>query len=135
MARPEIAKRLVPGSHASTFGGNPLAAASGVAVFKAIEEEGLLENARRLGEYALSRLKEIAQNFEFIKEARGVGLMLGMELTIPGEKIVKECMARGLLINCTQERILRLMPPITVKKEELDEGLEILEEVLKEVKG
>ena len=135
VARPEIAKRLVPGSHASTFGGNPLAAASGLAVFKAIEEEGLLENARRLGEYALSRLKEIADRYEFIKEARGVGLMLGMELTIPGEKIVKECMARGLLINCTQERILRLMPPITVKKEELDEGLEILEEVLKEVKG
>ena len=134
-ARPEIAQRLVPGSHASTFGGNPLAAAAAVAAFKAIEEEGLLENARRLGEYALSRLKEIADKFSFIKEARGIGLMLGMELATPGEKIVKECMQRGLLINCTQERILRLMPPITVSKEELEMGLEILEGVLKEVKG
>ena len=132
VARPEIAKSLVPGSHASTFGGNPLAAAAAVAAFKAIEEQGLIENARRLGEYVLTRLKEIAQDFEFIKEARGVGLMLGMELAIPGEIIVKECMKRGLLINCTQERVLRLMPPITVRKEELDEGLEILERVLQE---
>jgi len=134
VAKPEIAERLVPGSHASTFGGNPLAAAAACAVFSAIEEESLLENARHLGEYALTRLKETAAKYEFVKEARGVGLMLGMELAIPGEKIVKQCMERGLLINCTQERILRLMPPITVKKEELDQGLEILEGVLKEVK-
>jgi acetylornithine/N-succinyldiaminopimelate aminotransferase len=134
VAKPEIAERLVPGSHASTFGGNPLAAAAACAVFEAIEQEGLLDNARNLGEYALSRLKEFAGKYEFVKEARGVGLMLGVELAMPGADIVTECMKRGLFINCTQERILRLMPSITVKKEELDQGLEILEGVLKEVK-
>jgi acetylornithine/N-succinyldiaminopimelate aminotransferase len=130
VAKAEIAKRLVPGSHASTFGGNPLAAAAACAVFEAIEEDFLLENARRLGEYALKRLKEMAAKYPLVKEARGVGLMLGMELTAAGEPIAKECMKRGLLINCTQERVLRLMPPITINRAELDEGLGILDSVL-----
>jgi len=132
VAKAEIAKSLVPGTHASTFGGNPLACAAAIAVFEAIQEEGLLENARRMGEYTRARLLELQQEFNFIKEARGMGLMIGVELDRPGGDIVRRCLEKGLLINCTHERVLRLMPAMTVKKEEINDGWAILKEAMKE---
>ncbi len=135
VAKPEIARSLVPGTHASTFGGNPLACAAAIAVFEAIEEENLLDNARRMGEYTRARLLELQQEFEFIKEVRGMGLMIGVELDRPGSVMVQRCLEKGLLANCTHERVVRLMPAMTVKKEEIDEGLAILKEAMKEESG
>ncbi len=125
---------LTPGSHASTFGGNPLVSAAALAVFKAIEEEKLLERARELGDYLKSRLEGFREKYSFVKEVRGLGLMCGMELTIPGADIAKKCIERGLLINCTQGNTIRIIPAANVPKKLLDKGLHILDGVLSEVK-
>ncbi len=132
-ARAELAKSLVPGSHATTFGGNPLACAAGVAVFDTIRIEGLLENCSEMGAYSMERLNSLAERFgDLVKEVRGVGLMIGVELKKEGMTVVKRCMEKGLLLNCTQEKVLRFMPPLNVGKKHIDEGIAILEGVLKE---
>jgi acetylornithine/N-succinyldiaminopimelate aminotransferase len=120
----------VPGSHASTFGGNPLACAAGVAVIEAIEEEGLLDNAIEMGRYAAERLNELKEKYPVIDHVRGKGLMIGIQLTGPGADIVSACLERGLRINCTQGDVLRFMPSMTVSAEELDSAMEIMESVL-----
>ncbi|MDR4506427.1 MAG: aspartate aminotransferase family protein [Candidatus Scalindua sp.] len=129
-AKPEIAKSLVPGTHASTFGGNPLACSAAVAVFETIQSENLLDNATRMGKYAADRLSDFARELPCIADVRGIGLMIGIELTIPAPDAVRKCMEAGLLLNCTHENVIRFMPPITVQKEHIDEGLDILKSVL-----
>jgi len=130
-AKTEIARSLVPGSHASTFGGNPLACAASVAVFETIQSEGLLKNAVNMGKYAYDRLSHYAQELACIREVRGVGLMIGIELTTPATEAVQKCMEAGLLLNCTHENVIRFMPPLNVEKEHIDKGLSILQSVLK----
>jgi predicted acetylornithine/succinylornithine family transaminase len=133
LIRDEIAKSFEPGDHASTFGGNPLATAAGVAALSAILEEGMLDHCRRVGEYFLSRLEEIKKKFPFVKEVRGRGLILGMELKIEGAEIVKKMMKKGFLINCTAGNVLRFLPPLIVTEEEVDRMIEALEEVFKKI--
>jgi acetylornithine/N-succinyldiaminopimelate aminotransferase len=130
MARPEIAASLVPGTHASTFGGNPLACAAGIATIEAIEQEKLIDNAIRMGQYAVEKLTELKQKFSILHGLRGKGLMIGIELTSPGAEIVSKCLQKGLRINCTQGNILRFMPSMTIGKEEIDQAIKILREVL-----
>jgi acetylornithine/N-succinyldiaminopimelate aminotransferase len=132
MARPEIAASLVPGTHASTFGGNPLACAAGIATIEAIEEEKLIDNAVRMGQYSVEKLTELKQKFSIIHGLRGKGLMIGIELTSPGADIVAKCLQKGLRINCTQGNILRFMPSMTITKEQIDQAIGILREVLNE---
>jgi len=129
-AKPEIARSLVPGTHASTFGGNPIACAGGIAAFEAIEAEGLLENARRIGEQIKTRMLALAGKLGFIREVRGLGCMIGVELDRPGADIVKACMERGLLINCTHATVLRFLPSMAATEAEIAEGLDILAGVL-----
>ncbi|MCF6147153.1 MAG: aspartate aminotransferase family protein [Candidatus Kuenenia sp.] len=129
-AKKEIAKDLVPGSHASTFGGNPLACAAGIAVFETIDKENLLENTRKMGDYALEQLRSLKTQCSVIKEIRGIGLMIGIELAINGADIIKDCIKAGLFLNCTHDTVIRFMPPLNVKKENIDEGLGILKTVL-----
>jgi len=131
-ARPDIAARLVPGTHASTFGGNPLASAAAIATFEAIEEENLLDNARITGQYLRDKLAALRARFDFIEEVRGKGLMVGMELTKPGSEIVTRCLERGLLINCTHERVIRFLPAMTISMAEIDEAVAILTGVLEQ---
>jgi len=131
LMKKEIAESFKPGDHASTFGGNPLATAAGVAALTAILEEGMLENCQKVGDYFLKRLEEIKRKFPFIQEVRGKGLILGMELKMDGSSIVKGMMDRGILINCTMGNILRFLPPLIVMKEEVDQVVESLEEVFK----
>jgi len=126
-----IADSFKPGDHASTFGGNPLATAAGIAALTTILEEGMLENCRKVGEYFFTRLEKIGEKFSFVKEVRGRGLILGMELKIDGSSIVKEMMQRGILINCTMGNVLRFLPPLIVTKEEVDRVIETLEEVFR----
>ncbi len=129
-AKKEIAKSLVPGTHASTFGGNPLACAAGVAVFDATIEEKLLENTNEMGLYFRQELDKLAAEFDVIKEIRTLGLMIGVELKKPAADIVKKCMDAGLLINCTHDTVIRIMPQLNVKKENIDEGVSILKKIL-----
>jgi predicted acetylornithine/succinylornithine family transaminase len=124
-----IAESFEPGDHASTFGGNPLATATGVAALTAVLEEGMLENCQKVGSYFLTRLEEIKRKFPFIKEVRGKGLILGMELKMEGGPVVIEMMKKGFLINCTMGDILRFLPPLIVTREEVDQVTEALEQV------
>jgi predicted acetylornithine/succinylornithine family transaminase len=130
VAKAKIAKSLVPGTHASTFGGNPLACAAGIAAFEAIEQEGLLENALRIEEQIKSRMAAIARKVGFIRQVRGKGCMIGVELTRPGAEIVKQCMANGLLINCTHDVVLRMLPSMAASEAEIAEAMDILGRVL-----
>ncbi len=129
-----IADSFKPGDHASTFGGNPLATAAGVAAFTAILGEGMLENCRKMGAYFLSGLEEIKKKFPFVKEVRGKGLILGMELKIDGTSIVREMLKKKILINCTMGNVLRFLPALIVAKEEIDRVIVTLEEVFEGMK-
>ena len=131
-AKAEIAEVLKPGKHASTFGGNPLACAAGIAVIEAIEQEGLLKNAEDLGNYTKEKLEQLKAKHNIIDHVRGIGLMIGIQLKGPGAKIVDKCLEKGLRINCTHDTVLRFMPPMTVTKEQIDTAIEILDSVLSE---
>ncbi|MEJ2646793.1 MAG: aspartate aminotransferase family protein [Sedimentisphaerales bacterium] len=132
MAKEEVAASLVPGKHASTFGGNALVCAAAIAVIEAIEEENLLENAERLGKYTIEKLEQLKDEHFIIESIRGVGLMVGIQLTGPGQEIVNKCLEKGLRINCTQGTVLRLMLPMIVSAEQIDQAIDILDSVFRE---
>jgi len=133
VVQPRLAEVLVPGTHASTYGGSPLACAAALAVFRAIEEENLLENAKAMGAYLREKLDSLKLKHPIIKEVRGEGLMLGAELTTNGSAITAKCMERGLLINCTAGNVLRFLPAMTVSRQEIDRAIDILDGVLEEL--
>ncbi len=132
MAKNEVAASLVPGKHASTFGGNCLACAAGVAVIEAIEDGGLLQNAQDLGQYSMGKLRQLKEKHSIIDSVRGIGMMIGVQLTGPGAAIVDKCLEKGLRINCTHETVLRFMPPMIATKEQIDQAIEIIDGVLSE---
>jgi acetylornithine/N-succinyldiaminopimelate aminotransferase len=134
MAKKEVAACLVPGKHASTFGGNALVCAAAIAVIEAIEEENLLENAARLGQYAKDKLAKLKQKHDIIDHVRGIGMMIGIQLKSSGMKIVDKCLEKGLRINCTNDTVLRFMPPMIVSRSQIDEAIGILDKVLTESK-
>jgi len=132
MATEEVAASLVPGKHATTFGGNALVCAAAVATIEAIEEENLLENAVNLGRYTMDKLRQLKRKHAVIDSVRGVGLMIGVQLTSPGAAIVDKCLENGLRINCTQETVLRFMAPMIATESQIDQAVEILDGVLSE---
>ena len=121
------AAALGPGTHGSTFGGNPLMAAAGVAAFRVLLEDGILSNCLAMGDYLRQQLETLKDKYNFVVDVRGRGLMLGMELSIEGGEMVKTALQRGLLINCTVGKVLRFVPPLIVSKEEIDQMISILE--------
>ncbi|MDD4266766.1 MAG: aspartate aminotransferase family protein [Pirellulales bacterium] len=128
----QIAPSLRPGMHAATFGGNPIAASAGIAAIEMIEQQGLLKNARKISDVFRTRLADIQQECEIVREVRLVGLMIGIELSIAGAPIVKACLARRMLINCTHQTVLRLLPALNLTEEQAHEACDLLGEVLKE---
>ena len=132
MATEEVSASLVPGKHASTFGGNSLACAAAIAVIEAIEEDNLLENATRIGEYTKDKLQQLKQKHYIIDSVRGTGLMIGVQLTSSGVEIANTCLDKGLRINCTNNTVLRFMPPMIAKENHIDDAIEILDTVLSE---
>ena len=133
VAREEYADALSPGTHGSTFGGNPLLAAAGVATMRVLLEDGILDNCVTMGSYLRTQLEHLKEKYPFIINVRGRGLILGMELTIDGADIVKIALERGLLINCTVGKVLRFVPPLIVTQPEIDQMIEILDKILSEV--
>lgn len=129
VASERVSKTLSPSSHASTFGGSPICCSAALATFEAIEKEKLLENAVKMGEYIRKRLEDLKKRHPFIKAIKGVALMIGVLLDIEGEEIYKECLERRLLINCTQKKILRIMPPLVITKKDVDEAISIMDGV------
>ncbi|MGO9136811.1 MAG: acetylornithine transaminase [Syntrophales bacterium] len=130
MATNRVASAFQPGSHASTFGGNPLAMAAALATLETIMKDGILENVRKVGAYFIKRLHELKKKSSIIKEIRGRGLIIGIEISIDGSQIVNACMGRGLLINCTGGSVLRFVPPLTITEKDVDAAVAILGEVI-----
>ncbi|MDA0691629.1 MAG: aspartate aminotransferase family protein [Nitrospinae bacterium] len=126
-----VMKSFVPGTHAATFGGNPLACSAALAALEIYTKPGFLEKAEQIGNYFFSRLEELAENFSIVKEARGVGMLLALELKQPGASIVEDCMRQGYLVNCIQQNILRFTPPLIVTKKEIDGLISCLSKSLK----
>jgi acetylornithine/succinyldiaminopimelate/putrescine aminotransferase len=132
LATSKIAAVFKPGTHASTFGGNPLASAAAIATLEAILEDGfVLDHCNRMGEYFRGRLMQLKEFLDQIVDVRGKGLFVGMELTRDGMPIVTACLDRGILINCTGGgNVLRFTPPLIVEKKEIDVVVELLDELL-----
>jgi acetylornithine aminotransferase len=134
LAKAEIADAFVPGTHGSTFGGNPLVCAAAIATIQTILEEGILNRTEEMGEYLLGELEAVKTRFpKLVADVRGIGLMIGMGLTIPGGDIVKKGHERGLLLNVTHDTVLRFVPPLIVTKQEVNEMIGILSGILAEV--
>lgn len=132
IAKKPICDLLVPGTHASTFGGNPLACSAAIAVIETIENENLLENVRNLSPWFIDELKKLQKEFSVIKEVRGIGFMIGVELNVKGTGFVQRCRKNGLLLNCTHDTVIRIMPPLGITKTLLKKGLEIIKKSLSE---
>ncbi len=133
VAKGKAADVLKPGLHASTFGGNPLVTRAGVEVMRIVSDESFLREVERKGEYLRKGLEELRDRFPgVIDYVRGKGLMVGAVCKIPCVDIVKSALEKGLIINCTAGNVLRFVPPLVITEEEIDYGLKILEEVLKE---
>jgi acetylornithine/N-succinyldiaminopimelate aminotransferase len=130
VARPEVAEKLRPGTHAATFGGNPVACVAALATIETIEAEGLLARAEHIGESFRRRFEALRARWPSITEVRVKGAMIGIELAVDGAPVVQTCLQRGLLINCTHQTVIRLLPALNLTDAELDEGCGILEDVL-----
>ena len=133
LARKEIAPSLRPGMHAATFGGNPIAARAGIATLEMIESESLLDRAAALGEAFRKQLSPLVEELSYVTELRVCGLMIGLELSIDATPLVGQAMQQGLLINCTQGNVLRLLPAMTLTDEQLQEGCEIISKVVRDL--
>ena len=131
LAKTEIAPSLRPGMHAATFGGNPIAARAGLAAIEMIESQNLLAAAKRLGELFRSRFEQLQQECDLVREVRVRGTMIGIELAIEGAPIVKACLERKLLINCTHGTVIRLLPAMNLSEADAHQGCDILADVLK----
>jgi predicted acetylornithine/succinylornithine family transaminase len=130
IARPEVADKLRPGTHAATFGGNPIAARAALATIETIEADGLLERAGHLEERFRERFTALQERCPIIQGVRAKGTMIGVQLAVDGAPVVQKCLERGLLINCTHSTVLRLLPALNLPDEQFDEGCDILDEVL-----
>ena len=132
LATEKVAASFQPGSHASTFGGNPLVCAAAIATLETILEDGLLiEHCARMGKYLISRMEQLREDYhDTIADIRGKGLLVGLEINKDGASMVKACLEKGLLINCTAGNVLRFAPPLIVEEKEIDHMTDVLEEVL-----
>lgn len=133
VARGRAAEILVPGDHASTFGGNPVSCASAKVVLNKLTKGKLLENVKESGDYLKSELEKLKEKYPIIKDIRGIGLMLGAELKIPAKDVMNKAMSKGLLIIGAGTHVLRFVPPLIIEKQHVDEAISILDEVFGEI--
>lgn len=131
LTSPEFDNVFETGKHGTTFGGNPVSCAGGVAVLKEVFENGVLENVAELGKYFIDELEKLSVKFpEDIKDVRGKGFIIGVELFYPGQIIVQKMLEKKILINCTNQNVLRILPPLIITKDEIDYFLVNLEQTL-----
>ena len=135
VARTEVASVLTPGTHGSTFGGNPVASAAALAVFDALEQDGVIANAAEIGQYMINRLRDISKECPAVREVRGQGMIIGVALKQPAKPVVDACFRERLIVNGTADTILRLLPPLTLTRDEADIGLSIIERALQSQAG
>jgi predicted acetylornithine/succinylornithine family transaminase len=130
VAKPEVAEKLKPGTHAATFGGNPLAARAALATIETIEQDGLLDRAVQIGEKFRGRFLALKERCPLVTDVRVKGAMIGVELAVEGAPVVQACIQKGLLVNCTHQTVIRLLPALTITDDQIDEGCDTLDEVL-----
>ncbi|MEE8483287.1 MAG: aspartate aminotransferase family protein, partial [Nitrospinota bacterium] len=130
LARSDVMDSFGPGTHASTFGGGPLACSAALAVIAEIKKKNLLQNAAKVGKESIRILKELKKEFKSIKEVRGLGLMIGLEVDFPCGDIVIESLKKGLIINCAAGNVIRFLPPLDVSSAQMKKGIKILGDVL-----
>jgi acetylornithine aminotransferase len=130
LAREKMARAFQPGSHASTFGGTPLVTAAALEVVQTLFRENIIDHCLETGNYFKSRLLWLKDRHGSVEDVRGMGLLLGMKINREGASIVNSCMQKGFLINCVQENILRFIPPLIIKKEDIDALVDCLDEIL-----
>jgi acetylornithine/succinyldiaminopimelate/putrescine aminotransferase len=135
VARAEVAAVMTPGTHGSTFGGNPVACAAALAVFDALEQDGVIANAADVGQYLMTRLREIVKECRGVREVRGQGMLIGIALKLAAKPVVDACFRERLIVNGTADTILRLLPPLTLTREEADAGLGIIDRALRAEAG
>lgn len=133
VVKKEISDVFKPGMHATTFGGSPLVCKAALGVFKAIDTDRMLNNTQKMGTYALEKFSKLKEKYHCIVQVRGLGLMIGIELNIEGKELVQECFNRGLIINCTQGKILRIMPALNVTKKQIDKAAHILNQAFEKI--
>jgi acetylornithine/succinyldiaminopimelate/putrescine aminotransferase len=131
----ELARHLRPGMHAATFGGNPIAAAAGIAAIEMIERDNLLSHVDRVAAIFRERLLALQETCDVVKDVRVLGMMIGVELSVDGTAVVQACMDRHLLVNCTQGRVIRLLPAMTITPDEVRDGCDRLAAAIVEVAG
>ena len=129
LAREHVAEAFGPGAHATTFGGTPLVTAAALEVCKTLVQGNVINRGAEAGAYFKEKLLWLKERHDVVIDVRGLGLLLGIKLAISGESLVNKCLQRGFLINCIQENILRFVPPLIVKKEEIDALIECLDEI------
>ncbi len=131
-----VANAFQPGDHGTTFGANPVAAAAALATLRVLIEENYSERVARMGGYLISKFHALQQKYpDVIREVRGMGLMIGIELRVDGASLVAKCHEKGLLVNVVAGSVLRLLPPYIITKEEVDRAVSIIEEAIKRVKN
>ncbi|MDP2862382.1 MAG: acetylornithine transaminase [Desulfobacterales bacterium] len=130
LAKEHVASAFGHGSHATTFGGTPVITAAALEVLKVISEEKIVDNCRKIGAYFMERLLWLKSRHASVKDVRGVGLLIGMELDVEGEPLVNKCLEKGFLVNCIQGNTLRFVPPLIIGREEIDSLIECLDEIL-----
>lgn len=130
IAKPEVAEKLKPGTHAATFGGNPIACVAALATIATFEEENLLERATQVGERFRAHFAAMKAKTPLIQDIRIKGAMIGVQLSVDGGPIVEECLKRGLLINATHKTVIRLLPAVNIESQQIDDGCAILLDVL-----
>ena len=129
IAKEDVARSFEKGDQGSTFGGNSLACVAALKTIEIVERNKLIENAAKMGEYFIKKLNEMNKVKKSVKEVRGKGLMIGIELNGKSSEIEKLCLEKGLLVNCANETTLRLLPPLVISKKEIDEALKVFGEV------
>jgi len=135
VVKSEISETLGPGMHASTFGGGPVIARAALAVLEEAKKKKFMAHAREMSDYLFTRLEQLKKKYGIIQQVRGMGLMAGVELSIEGKPIVEECIRQGLLINCTHDKVLRLMPALNITKGQINKAMSILDKALAKAQG
>jgi acetylornithine aminotransferase/acetylornithine/N-succinyldiaminopimelate aminotransferase len=135
LTREHVAAAIKPGLHGTTFGGGPLACAVAITVLDTLQRDKLLSNVRRVGQYFRQKLESVKVKHPSVVEARGIGLMLALQLAVPGKDVVDAALARGLVINCTHDTVLRFLPPFIITEKQVHDGVKLLEQALAEVES
>lgn len=135
LTREHVAAAMKPGLHGTTFGGGPLACAVAITFLDTLQREKVLSNVRRVGKYFRDKLDALKPKHPSMVEARGIGLMLAVQLNAPGKDVVDASLARGLIINCTHDTVLRFLPPFIITEEQVDAGVKLLDQALSEAES